>query len=455
MQVYLYQNFVKKHNSTLQPTSAPVTKTVRLKEETSISSPIFLLSNFDAGYNYIYVPSWSRYYFITDVVKNIEGVFEISCECDRLATFKNEISNYIAFIERTSDSTQYNVDILDNALTVEDVVEHQAQATTQIFAGADTYILRVVGRDTSGIGTFAFNGLSAIGNIFNPVFSNMFDDGTFDWSTLTTGDLVQSLLCDPSKYVIGAYYSPLGLGAYAGHGGLNEVFLGFFPTGQQGLQVSTNPIYTQTVTLSKPSGIYTDFRKTDPAFSSYTLYIPAIGTVNISPDIIDSTLTLDISVDLLTGEVFYKLNSDGSLVSTYKGNCYASLQIGSGDASGGNAIISGGLEALSGIAQRSPIVVGKGVIDGIKSAISPTPSINGAQSGIAALRGYPNAILSVLQKHSAEFPINVYGRPCCKNLRIGTLNGFIKCANSSINIAGYGNDKDIVNNYLDGGFYYE
>jgi len=455
MEIRLFKQFVKKRNSTLQPTSTPVTKTVRLKDETSISAPTFLLSDFDGGYNYLYVPTWSRYYFINDVVKNIEGLFEISCECDRLATFKNEISNYVAFIERTSDQTQYNVDILDSALTVEDVVEHQAQATTQIFAGADTYILRVVGRDTSGIGTFAFNGLSAIGNIFNPVFSNMFDDGSFDWSQLTIGDLVQSLLCDPSKYVIGAYYSPLGLGAYAGHGGLNEVFLGFFPTGQSGLQVSSDPIYSGSVTLSKPSGIYSDFRKTDPAFSSYTLYIPAVGTVNVSPDIMDSTLTLDYSVDLLTGEVFYKLNSDGSTVSTYKGNCYASLQIGSGDASGGNAIISGGLEALGGAAQGSPLVVGKGVIDGVKNAICPTPSINGAQSGIASLKGYPNAILSVLQKHSAEFPLNVYGRPCCKNLRIGALNGYIKCGNSSINIAGYQSDKDIVNDLLDGGFYYE
>ena len=55
MEIKLYRNFNKRINSTKRPSSTPVTKDVRLKENTSILSPSFLLSGDDVNFNYLYV----------------------------------------------------------------------------------------------------------------------------------------------------------------------------------------------------------------------------------------------------------------------------------------------------------------------------------------------------------------------------------------------------------------
>ena len=56
---------------------------------------------------------------------------------------------------------------------------------------------------------------------------------------------------------------------------------------------------------------------------------------------------------------------------------------------------------------------------------------------------------------SAEFPTVVAGRPLYKNVTINTLNGYVQCANASIDIPALGNDRDAVNGFLNNGFYYE
>ena len=450
MEIYLYQNFGKRADSTAQPSGSYTTKTVQLKQETSIESPVFILSGFDVTCNYIYVPSWNRYYFVSDWKKGNNDLYAIECTLDHLATYKMEIGNYTAFIERSASN--YNPDILDTALSVEDVVERYAEASTNLFTSSGNYILRLVGRDTSGIATFAFHQLSAIGNIFNPLFSSYFDNGSF--AGLEIGDVIQALLCDPSRYIVGAYYSPVPLGTYVTHGSTKTVYLGFFNTNNTGTQVD-DPLYTTTLTLNKPTNTYTDFRKTDPAFSHYTIYLPGIGSCSLSADIMDSTLTLDVAVDLLTGDIFYKLNAGGSLVATYNGNCYAPLQIGSGDASGGKAFISDMITTGTGIMAKNPAMAGHAAIEGIRDVICPTPSINGSQGGIASMKAFPDVRISVLQKVSAEFPTSVAGRPCCKNLQIGSLSGYVKCAGANLVIPGTITEKNLVNNSLNSGFYYE
>jgi hypothetical protein len=458
MQLLLFKTFKKRTDSTkLVDISRPdKTCDVYLKRETVYSSPVFTIESEEYPvYTYAYLVPLQSYYFVVSRKQQNVGYWEIGLKLDPLATFRAEIAAYNCFIERCADARYYNTDIEDSALSVEDVVEHHSEATTGLFTTTGAYVLRLVGRDTSGVATFAFRDLSSIGNVFNPIFSNMFDDGSFDWHSLEIGDLVQALLCDPAKYITGAYYSPIALGDYAGHGGLNQVYLGFFPTGQSGLQVSSDPVITKSVSLAKPAGIYSDFRKTDKSFSEYTMYLPAIGTVSLSPDIMDSALTLDAAIDLLTGNVFYKLSAGGALVATYNGNCYAPLQLGNGDASGGTAFISDVISAGKGVATKDVGDAASGVIKGIKDFISPTPSINGSQGGVASMKYKPDVVISVLQKSSAEFPVNQVGRPCCKNLLIGSLQGFVKCGNPSIELAAESDIIDEVNNYLANGFYFE
>lgn len=444
MDIQLYKNFTKRKNSTKQPTGTYETKSVSLKQNTSIQNPVFLLTGFDNTYNYIYVPSWGRYYFIDDVVLGNTNLFEVHCSCDYLATFKSGISIYNCFVSRCSDSRYYNTDILDTALSVEDVVEHTASAVTNIFFGNSSYVVRMLGRGTTGIQSFVSDGLTFWGDIFNPLFN--------DPSQLSIDDVLTAFISDPSKYVLGVFYTPFNTGRMIGTE--QQIYCGWYDTNKRAKALSNSAIYTDTKTLSKPTSIYSDFRKTDNAFSHYTLFLPGIGTVPLSADIMDSTLTLDVKCDQNTGDIIYQLKSDGSLVSSYNGNCYASLMIGNGDSSnGGNIIKTTG--DLIGDAISGNIIGGVGdIVNGIRQNISPTPSFIGSQTGVAGVT-FKDAIITVLQKQSAEFPLSVYGKPCCKNLTLGNLTGYIKCDNASIDLPGHGGDKDKINSYLNSGFYYE
>ena len=458
MQVYLFSGFSKKRDSTAQPDILHPTKTVdvTLKPRAGVSyqnPAIEISSDTYPAYNYAYIPSLGRYYFAQVSSQHNNNFYTINFELDPLATAKSYIGNYTCYIERTSDSNYYNVDMPDQFLSAEDRVEHTAQAVTPLFITGNTYIARIVGKDNSGIATYVFNTLAEIGQIFNPVYAQYFSSG--DWSTLKIGDLIQAFLCDPAKYLVAAYYSPLDGSEYTNKGVSEIVNVGFFPTNVAGFRL-TNPVLENTLTLNKPTSYYNDFRGSDSAFSQYIIYLPGIGSVNLSPDIMEGTLSLKYHVDLMTGTIFYKLLSTATgLVGTYSGNIYASLQMAKGDASGGGSFLTSAMGAAASFAAGDVLGGSAKTVEAVKGAIVPTPSVNGSQAGIAALRSDPDVIISVLQKSSGEFPVNQIGRPCCKNLQIGSLSGFVKCGAPSIALPMESAITDEVNSYLANGFYYE
>lgn len=63
-----------------------------LREETSVISPVVLMElENPSGYNYAYIPEFSRYYFISDMVSVRKGLWRISMKVDVLESFKNYI----------------------------------------------------------------------------------------------------------------------------------------------------------------------------------------------------------------------------------------------------------------------------------------------------------------------------------------------------------------------------
>lgn len=447
-----FMQFSKRVNSTKIPTSSELAAGVKfenvvLKESTNIDNPTLIIDGASQdlyAYNYVYIHEWGRYYFIETADLRHATIFTVKCTLDELGTFKSTIQAYTAFVERCADPNYYNTDIMDSALTVEDVVEHQDSATTNVFFGVSSYVVRMLGRGATGIQSFVSDGLSFWGNIFNPVFNTP--------GYVQLEDLITAFISDPSKYVLGVFYTPFNPARMIGSE--TAIFCGWYDTGKRAKALSSSAIYTDTITLNKPTSIYSDFRKTDPSFSQYTLFLPGIGTVPLSPDIMDSTLTLEVKCDQHTGDIIYMLKADGSLVSTYNGNCYASLQIGNGDSSNGGTIIKTSAELIGDVLSANVLGAATDVIEGIRQNISPTPSFIGSRAGVAGVN-FKDAIISVLQKHSADFPTDVYGRPCCKNLLLSNLSGYVKCKNSSISLNANKAVIDSINSKLDAGIYIE
>lgn len=448
MQVQLWSCFTKKKDSTKRPSGVPHVVDVSLKRETSMTNPTFIMTIDNEVYNYVWVPDWGRYYFINDIVYGNSNLCELRCTLDILATYKDDISNYVGFVERTSHPSWYNTDINDNAISVEDVVEYMDSESTYCnISNGLLYIVRIIGRGTTnGIGTFVMN-RSQMQKIFSSLWGDV-DNGS------VTGDIIDFLqlyISNPSQYIVGCYSSPIGASVYANNTSNETVFLGGHETDLKLDRINNGQVIVESnLTLRKPASLYSDFRKTDPTFSQYTIYIPTIGTFPLSADIMDSTLTMDISADLISGDLFFKLKANGHPVATYNSSCYSSMSIGTLNSA--NGVVSGTMQAGVSLLTANPV----GLIQGAQSAFSPTPSVIGSQGGTGCVSLANEIVISCLQKRSAEFPTMVYGRPCCRNMALNQLSGhYIKCANSSIDIAGTDSDKNAVNSYLDSGFYLE
>ena len=67
--VTFYSNFTKKENSTKQPTGTGTDLTCVLKSPTSVTAPkieVTLTSGDPVSYTYAYIPTFHRYYFVSD-----------------------------------------------------------------------------------------------------------------------------------------------------------------------------------------------------------------------------------------------------------------------------------------------------------------------------------------------------------------------------------------------------
>ena len=91
----------KRRNSTLRP-SLSDTRNVKIKDDTSIDRPVFILTGNDFNYNYA---KWNDHYYFIDDIKSIHNnLIEVSCILDVLATYKDYILNSTQYVSYSNVS---------------------------------------------------------------------------------------------------------------------------------------------------------------------------------------------------------------------------------------------------------------------------------------------------------------------------------------------------------------
>ena len=83
---------------------------VNIKSEIALSKlNIILKSNIDIinKYNYVYIPMFNRYYFITKISSPANQVFQFDLEVDVLESFKDDIKNSRCLIVKQDDINPY------------------------------------------------------------------------------------------------------------------------------------------------------------------------------------------------------------------------------------------------------------------------------------------------------------------------------------------------------------
>ena len=464
MQITLW-SFQKRKNSTKVPASAGTVVTCTLKEATSVMNPHFILSSSPVGYNYL---QWgSAYYFIADVVFVHNGVWEISCDLDVLATHSATIKATTAFIEY-ADS--YDARIYDPRLAKKiNATEITQDAALPWYNPYGYCVVNVIGAGTCG--SYAMD-LMYVDNLMDNCvqwwsqFEQSYSWGSFEeaikntCALLITGDAASQI--KSCRWIPGTKPS----------GSSQSLYAGLFDTGVSGIQIDIKDTDDGFITVSVPHPSNVMLRTSSTC--EYTLYLPFVGTIAISADILadESSIIIDYSLALASGDLGYTVKTaSGKYIGSYGTNVACDVPIGSAGVSARSMVTSVGAAAAAlatggaaiGAAETAGAAIGAGATTALKTAaagllgIQGTASSVGGVGGIASLGLSHNVHLTCSYWDVSDSGSNLsayIGNPYYKVDQIGN-HGFVRCSGASLNAIGLSEEIDRVNAFLGAGIYVE
>lgn len=87
--------------------AAPSTFSGALREESSVIDPVIMIEASNLSqYNYLYIPSFGRFYYINNIESVRTNLWRVTCHVDVLNTYRSEILAHQAIV---SKATQQNV----------------------------------------------------------------------------------------------------------------------------------------------------------------------------------------------------------------------------------------------------------------------------------------------------------------------------------------------------------
>lgn len=483
-------SFTKRENSTKVPTAAQLAAgasfSCTLLDNTTLFNPTFKLSiaSNPIGYNYCYVADFgNRYYFITDI-STAQGFWYVSCTCDVLASFKDQILSGSHYVVRSASN--YDEYILDTAYvskvnqTITQVTGHVTGESADVsdpFAwsnGHKSYILGIVGTADplapSGyqIGSTVFYWLNQdeICAFINFLMLNVDTWSGMDVNTYPVA--FQAALLNPVQYVVSAMCFPFSKPSSAGD---THIRFGYYdyPIGGSIHKLShTNMIFQQTVEINIPKHPQATtrgkFMNGEP-YTSYDFYLGPFGTIPLDPAaLIDETkITVMVRTDLCTGacKIAIAAGTDTTKI-LYTGTAQVGISIN----------ISQALRDMLG----EQVNLATGIVNTVSNALSANVggAINAEISALAdgARLKYP----SVMGGGTAGTFLNVHaggcylygkfynivneniteiGRPLCQTKTLSTLSGYCLCDKADAQITGTAEEAIRINTFLNGGFFIE
>lgn len=126
-------NFTNEKNAFPKNFNWNLDLTGALKATSNIISPTILVEcENPSSYNYLYIPSFNRYYFIENCVSVRTGLWEISCKCDVLQTYSTQIKGNSGIVLRQKNMrSKY---LTDNKIALNSTMRVRLKAFNYTFA---------------------------------------------------------------------------------------------------------------------------------------------------------------------------------------------------------------------------------------------------------------------------------------------------------------------------------
>lgn len=461
-----FYNFSKKENSTATPTGDGTVIACTMKTPTSLQAPIVELTSANPPtYNYAYISSLGRYYFVTGVTYN-RGIWEVALRVDVLASFKTDIGSTSMYFERSS--AQKNGNLVDKFYPVTAAATRSsttlAVASTGMWTTGDYIVTALDGSVNTGCTSYAFSAFG-FGQFIQSLMVTGTDMQESIWDAITQSIKVTNF--EPLKYIGAVYWFPYPSFVPGAGATVTSIQLGnFTATGFTANMIdgsATNTI-THTVTLPAHPQAATrgSFCNLAP-FSEYSLELGPFGHIDL-----DSTacakatsFTITIKLDPFTGKA-------RAIIKTNLGDVLANLSTQWGVpvmiSSGSNINVGGVGQATNGlISSLAGAFSGNaaGALHGLGNTIAGIADI---AKGTVSTVGSAGAMVDF--QHDMEFNARFFtiadddntnnGRPYCAVSTPATLTGYMVAQKGLVaSTAATRPELDAVNTYMEEGFYYE
>lgn len=441
--------FSKKENSTKRPSDSDATMVdCETNNDFDLLNPVFVFS-FRGGssnptqYNYCYVDTFKRYYWITGWTFS-NGQWIASCSVDALASWKTEIGRQSAYVLRSAAA--FDGDIQDTLYPAKMDIVLDVSTAKSPFDLQGEYVVGTIA--DGGITNYAILTQEEFTNFSKAAFSDAFYQGVaagVDW--------MAKAAFDPMQYLRSVLYLPFPAG---GGGRATAVKLGWWDTGIVGLFTRTGGAHSAHFTLHVPkhpqAGDRGAYLNCAP-YASYMLDCRPWGRISLDPeDLKDvSSVTFDIQVDDITGEGVLTTTIGGGRRVLAVAQVGQPVQLSQVKHNVGGAIVS----AVGGVASA---VAGNaiGAVVGIGNAVNSvmgkvnTIGVNGSASQLYTPPQLSATFIKIVDENNAD-----RGRPLCQVRRIDTLPGYQIHADPEMSLPCTQSEMVTISGYLTGGFLYE
>lgn len=108
-------------NKTLQPIK---TVNIIFRQAVNEETPFIIMSKDNlTGSNYVHIPTFNRYYFISSVDNYTANLVRINLTCDLLMTYKDDILNSTVLITATNTPSYFSSNLPTQTKTIKRVVK--------------------------------------------------------------------------------------------------------------------------------------------------------------------------------------------------------------------------------------------------------------------------------------------------------------------------------------------
>lgn len=480
----IFYTLDKKRNSTKRPAGDGETLSCKLKDNTLMLSPSLELA-LPAGsaplYNYCYIAAFRRYYYI-EWESESTALWIAHCTEDVLATYRASIGASTKYILRCASSAYWDGKIVDDVYPA--TVDVNVETITTADSPYDnwTLVLGVMGAPpstgessfatASGVQYYALTFEQAkrlfrylLGATDKPEEGTAFERFIFD--ALTTLDEAARLAFQYTQYIVSAMWMPFDATALGTES--VEIQFGKFRIVQpcyslSALTVWQSQDYNIPIVNHPQAETRGAYLNTEP-YTVRHLQIEPFGILHLDGDILNGLTSLGFHIlcDIPTGQARLEYwghvnNSHGRFLRTCWAQLGVPLQL-SAESNWLKTLYNDVVSIGAAVATKSPFNVAASVGNALVNppVLMDSKGSNGAIAGL--LVDYPaihSKFYNIVDPDDAD-----NGRPCCKNLQINTLSGYVLCDDGEINILtnteAPPTEKELnqISSFLTGGFYYE